>query len=155
MTAAAAPEAVALAEAPGLSPQKRAKLHRLFAQGQTRAQIAKALKVDRSVVYQAIKTAEATGTLPAVRKRMAALLENTLEDAFLAKSKAPAKLTGYEIGVLFEKWQTLEGQANQVIEVRHTGFAAAKVVSDLVDLANGTLPLAIDVGGMAPEEETK
>jgi len=125
----------------GMSPAKRKRLLALFVMGKTRPQIAKALRVDRGAVQQEIKRAEGAGQLPAVRRRMAAVLEMTLEEAFASKAKRPEKLSGYEIGVLFDKWQVLEGQATQIIEVRSDKALVADKVRTLMALANGTLPL--------------
>ena len=125
----------------GLTPEKRKRLLALFVMGKSRPQIAKALRVDKGLVQQEIKRAEAAGQLPAVRRRMAAVLEATLEEAFTAKARSPQKLSGYEIGVLFDKWQVLEGQATQIIEVRSDKALVADKVRTLMALANGTLPL--------------
>lgn len=138
-----------------LGPDKRAQLLAAFATGKTRGWLATKFRVDRGVVHEAIKAAEASGNLPTVRKRMSAMLEQTLEDAFVTRSKTPHKLSGYEIGVLFDKWQLLEGQATQVVEVRSDRSGVADVVRRLQELASGTLPLVGDTaeGGEAGEKK--
>ena len=147
----AATDASLAVRIPELSPKVRAKALRLFALGHSRNAVARKLGVERAQVHAAVASATAAGTLPAVRARLAARIEALLEDVVAHKEHAPQRLTGYEFGVLYDRYALLRGEATQRIEVTTVSDERQALERELLAFVRGsvttpppTLPASTD-----------
>ena len=137
----------------GLRGQGRAKALRLFALGHSRNAVARKLGVERAQVHAAVASATASGTLPAVRARLAARIEALLEDVVAHKERAPQKLTGYEFGVLYDRYALLRGEATQRIEVTTVSDERQALERELLAFVRGKP--AVPASPPALPKETK
>lgn len=126
-----------------LSEARRRAVLDAFLQGMPRGRIARKLRLPRARVHEVLAEAEASGALPAMRRRLSALIGGLVEDHLLHQAGRPHKITGYEFGVYFDRLSQLESSAMPQVPVdRSKAEAALGALTRLVQLAAGELPLA-------------